>query len=113
MITLRAKFKNGQVWFMEKVPFSGEHDVLVTFLTPEENVSQTPPEEYTEPLNHREVEALRLAQRGLKTEAIAKEMGINSGTARNYLSSAYRKLNVANRLEAVNKAVSLGILTPL
>ena len=32
MLTLKAKYKDGQVTFVNHVPLSGQHDALVTFL---------------------------------------------------------------------------------
>jgi DNA-binding NarL/FixJ family response regulator len=52
----------------------------------------------------REVEILRLANRGLPNPKIAKALHISPGTVRNHLSSIYRKLGVHSRHEALQVA---------
>jgi two-component system response regulator DesR len=57
-----------------------------------------------QPLSEREIEILRLARRGLANPQIAEALHISPGTVRNHLSSAYRKLGVHNRHEALQVA---------
>jgi two-component system response regulator DesR len=57
-----------------------------------------------QPLTEREVEILRLAQRGLPNPQIAQALHISPGTVRNYLSGIYRKLDVHSRHEALQVA---------
>ena len=52
----------------------------------------------------REIEILRLANRGLPNPQIAKALHISPGTVRNHLSSIYRKLGVHSRHEALQVA---------
>jgi DNA-binding NarL/FixJ family response regulator len=52
----------------------------------------------------REIEILRLANRGLPNPQIAKSLHISPGTVRNHLSSIYRKLGVHSRHEALQVA---------
>jgi len=122
MLTLKAKYKDGQITFMDAVPFSGEQDVLVTFLTSEDVISFSRDEvqelkkiirESGFILTKRELQILRQAQGGMKIEDIAEKLGISSGTARNRLSSIYAKLKVNNRTEAIHKAIRLGLLDPV
>ena len=123
MLTLRGVFKDGQIAFLGDVPFTGQRQVLVTFLDTEdelvvvsnEECGVTPDRTRASGLNltSRELQALGLAQQGLRTKEIAGELGISAGTVRNHLSSTYGKLEVRNRLEAVKKAVELGLLSPL
>jgi len=62
-------------------------------------------------LSYREIEVLRLVQQqGMRNKEIADELGLSSGTVRNYLSSAYSKLGATNRMGAVIMAVKLGLL---
>jgi DNA-binding NarL/FixJ family response regulator/rRNA-processing protein FCF1 len=61
-------------------------------------------------LTSREVEILKSSQKGMKTKEIAKALELSDGTVRNYLSSIYEKLDVHNRIEAVQKAMEIGIL---
>ena len=55
-------------------------------------------------LTEREVEILRLAERGLPNPQIAEALHISAGTVRNHLSSIYRKLGVHSRHEALQIA---------
>lgn len=52
-------------------------------------------------LSDREAQFLREAARGLQDKEIAARFGLHPKTVSNTLSSAYRKLNVSNRREAV------------
>ncbi|GAB7046940.1 response regulator transcription factor [Catenuloplanes indicus JCM 9534] len=60
------------------------------------------------PLSARERDVLRRAARGMPSAAIASELFLSEGTIRNYLSSAVRKLNCRNRLEAARLAEEAG-----
>ena len=55
-------------------------------------------------LTEREVEILRLAQRGLPNPQIAQALHLSPGTVRNHLSAIYRKLDVHSRHEALRVA---------
>lgn len=120
MITLRAKFKNGQIAFIDSVPFSGEHDVLITFMSHDSQAVEVSKDDLQElktliresglVLSPKELEILRLAQSGKKIEEIAETLEISHGSARNHLSSVYAKLKVQNRTEAIHKAIRLGLL---
>ena len=57
------------------------------------------------PLSEREIEVLRLAQRGLPNPQIAQALHIAPGTVRNHLSAIYRKLGVHSRHEALDIAL--------
>jgi LuxR family maltose regulon positive regulatory protein len=63
-----------------------------------------------DPLSTREVEVLRLLAAGLSTPEIATQLFLTTGTVRNHLKSIYRKLAVHSRLQAVERARSLGLL---
>ena len=120
MITLRAKFKNGQIVFIDSVPFSGEHDVLITFMSSDSQAVEVSKDDLQElktliresglVLSPKELEILRLAQSGKKIEEIAESLEISHGSARNHLSSVYAKLKVQNRTEAIHKAIRIGLL---
>ena len=123
MLTLRGIFKDGQITFLEEVPFAGQHEVLVTFLDTEDETVVISHQKRNLLLDHiqksglglsrRELQVLELARQGMQTKEIANELGISDGTVRNYLSSVYSQLKVRNRAEAIKKAVELGLLSPL
>ena len=58
-----------------------------------------------QPLSEREIEILRLAQRGLPNPQIAQALHISPGTVRNHLCAIYDKLGVHSRHEALQAAV--------
>lgn len=60
------------------------------------------------PLTEREIDVLRLANKGMTTEQISKSLYLSKGTVRNYLSSAIQKLGVETRQQALKKALDKG-----
>lgn len=120
MLTIRGKYSNGKVELMEEVPFDGELEVLVTFLTEEDSVLVVPRSEHQDTvkfasqhrlsLTSREIEILQLMYHGLTNDEIAQRLDLSHGTVRNYTASIYRKMNVKNRTEAVKCAADLGLL---
>lgn len=123
MLTVRGVFDDGHVTFLDEVPITGKHEVLVTFLTADDGIVLLRKERAAELLRlvregdvlltTRERQVLRLAQRGVTVEEIAAELQISKGTARNYLSAIYSKLKVRNRAEALKRAVEMGIIDPI
>nr|WP_202406871.1 response regulator transcription factor [Xanthomonas sp. LMG 8989] len=63
-----------------------------------------------DPLNDRERQVLRLAGEGASAGDIATQLGLSSGTVRNYLSEAIGKLGAGNRIEAARLARQKGWL---
>ena len=63
-----------------------------------------------DPLSDRERRVLRLAGEGMSAGEIAEQLGLSSGTVRNYLSECIGKLGVANRIEAYRLARQKGWL---
>ncbi|EKE87060.1 response regulator transcription factor [Idiomarina xiamenensis] len=63
-----------------------------------------------DPLSDKERRALALAAEGLSTSAIAAQLFIAEGTARNYLSEAISKLHASNRIDAARIARQNGWL---
>ena len=61
-------------------------------------------------LNAPEIEALRLLATGTRTVDVARSLHIDLGEARAIISSAIRKLGVANRTQAVMLAKANGLL---
>jgi DNA-binding NarL/FixJ family response regulator len=61
-------------------------------------------------LTPRELDIIRLVAAGATDAHIAMELGLSSGTVRNYNGQIFRKLGVARRTEAAMRAVALGIV---
>ncbi len=61
-------------------------------------------------LTQRETEILQQLSRGLNYKMIAENLFISSGTVRKHLENIYKKLQVHNKVEALNKASSSGII---
>lgn len=66
-----------------------------------------------DPITAREQEVLRFVARGSTTKEVAAQLGISRRSVDAHLRSIYRKLDATNRVQAVNRARSLGILRPL
>jgi LuxR family maltose regulon positive regulatory protein len=63
-----------------------------------------------EPLSQRELQVLVLVALGKTNQEIARQLIVAPGTVKAHTASIYRKLDVANRTEAVARARQLGIL---
>ena len=61
-------------------------------------------------LTEREVEILRLVEEGLLNKEIARRLGVALSTVKNHLHSAFEKLQVDSRRQAVSQAIALGVL---
>jgi LuxR family maltose regulon positive regulatory protein len=70
----------------------------------------SPAGDLVEPLSQREVEVLHLIALGRTNKEIARQLVVAPGTVKAHTASIYRKLDVANRTEAVARARQLGIL---
>ncbi len=60
-------------------------------------------------LTESEREVLRLVARGLANDAIAGRLGLSPKTVRNYISSIFTKLQVADRAQAMVRARDAGL----
>jgi len=69
-----------------------------------------PADNLFELLSQREQEVLHLIALGLTNQEIARQLIVSQGTVKAHTASIYRKLDVANRTEAVACARQLGIL---
>ncbi|TDK24839.1 DNA-binding response regulator [Arthrobacter crusticola] len=63
-------------------------------------------------LTIREMSILTLLSKGLTAESLARRLNISPRTAEKHLEHVYRKLDVCDRLMAVQTAHELGILNP-
>jgi ATP/maltotriose-dependent transcriptional regulator MalT len=61
-------------------------------------------------LSEREVEVLGLAAKGFTSTKIAASLFIAEGTVKRHLTNIYSKLDVKCRIQAVNKAMLLGLV---
>jgi DNA-binding NarL/FixJ family response regulator len=61
-------------------------------------------------LTPKELRVLSLVQTGLPAKSIAFQLNISIFTVNQHLRSIYRKLNVRNKMEAVQSAQNLGLL---
>jgi len=61
-------------------------------------------------LTNREVEVLEQLSKGLKYNAIADNLFLSAGTIRKHVENIYNKLQVHNKLEAIQKAKSNKII---
>lgn len=63
-----------------------------------------------EDLNERELQCLQLAADGYKSEAIAAQLQLSVHTVNAYMGFAADKLNAVNRIQAIAKAIRLGLI---
>lgn len=64
-------------------------------------------------LTQRERDVLELLVRGLSNKDMAKVLGLSPETVKDYVERLYGKLEVSDRLGAINKAQSLRLVTSL
>jgi DNA-binding NarL/FixJ family response regulator len=62
-------------------------------------------------LSNREAEVLQLLADGMTTAAAGRELFLSPATVRTYTENAMHKLEARNRVEAVAKALRMGLLT--
>jgi two-component system nitrate/nitrite response regulator NarL len=61
-------------------------------------------------LTRRECEVLRFVAQGKTNPEIAESTGLTRNTVKTYLQSALHKLGARNRVEAIGKAIEVGLL---
>jgi DNA-binding NarL/FixJ family response regulator len=62
-------------------------------------------------LTETEIKVLDLVKKGLQNKHIGREMGVSEKTVRNHLNSAFSKMGVKSRTQAIVKALQKGILS--
>jgi LuxR family maltose regulon positive regulatory protein len=72
---------------------------------------EPPGQALIEPLSQRELEVLHIMALGKTNKEIARQLVIAPGTVKAHTASIYRKLDVANRTEAVARARQLDLLS--
>jgi LuxR family transcriptional regulator, maltose regulon positive regulatory protein len=70
----------------------------------------TKPAPAASPLTGRELEILKGIAAGLSNPEIGKQLYISAGTVKAHTAAIYRKLDVANRAEAIAKGKDMGLL---
>jgi ATP/maltotriose-dependent transcriptional regulator MalT len=90
-------------------------DQAVTYALGEMLLSDEPhqssnPQPLIEPLTDRELDVLRLMGLGLSNPQIAEQLVVANGTVKAHTNSIFGKLNVTNRVQAVNRARELHLL---
>jgi DNA-binding NarL/FixJ family response regulator len=68
---------------------------------------------YLEKLTQRELEILILVSRAMSNRQISRRLAIAEGTVKRHLGIIFTKLGARSRLDAVNKAISIGLITPV
>jgi LuxR family maltose regulon positive regulatory protein len=72
--------------------------------------TQAPESDLIEPLSERELEVLQLIAKGLTNPEIASRLFLSLHTVKAHAHNIYGKLGVHNRMEAVARARTLGVL---
>jgi LuxR family maltose regulon positive regulatory protein len=83
--------------------------VLEAFETPPA-APHTGPAAQPSPLTGRELEILGCMAQGLTNQEIGRRLYISAGTVKAHSAAIYRKLDVANRAEAISRAKDLGLI---
>jgi LuxR family transcriptional regulator, maltose regulon positive regulatory protein len=80
---------------------------------PAARLPQSPSEQLLEPLSQAETRVLRLLPTSLSAPEIARELYVSVNTVRTHMRHLYDKLGAHRRLEAIDRARTLGLLTPV
>jgi DNA-binding NarL/FixJ family response regulator len=106
--TLRDALSGGAIGYVHKD--ATPQDMTARILAIRSN-GHAPAQPTEDLLSDREVNVLRLVARGLSNKEIAGRLSISDKTVRNHLSRIFRKLDAANRTEAVMSAMRGGLLS--
>lgn len=63
-------------------------------------------------LSHRELEIIELVAKACSNSQIARRLDIAEGTVKRHLRNVFAKLGAVSRLDAVNKAVAMHMISP-
>ena len=63
--------------------------------------------EYKSKLSEKELEIIKLLEKGLTNKSISSECNISENTVKFHLKNIFKKLNVHNRVEAIYKLNNL------
>jgi LuxR family transcriptional regulator, maltose regulon positive regulatory protein len=80
---------------------------------PAARLPQAQSEQLPEPLSQAETRVLRLLPTSLSAPEIARELYVSVNTVRTHMRHLYDKLGAHRRLEAIDRARALGLLTPV
>jgi DNA-binding NarL/FixJ family response regulator len=61
-------------------------------------------------ISEREIEVLSLIAKGFDYNQIAKELTVSPGTVRKHTENLYKKLDVHNKIEAVQKGIKIQLI---
>jgi LuxR family maltose regulon positive regulatory protein len=76
----------------------------------DKNAAVSPPQPLIDPLSQRELEVLRLVERGLSNDQISKKLFLSVSTVKGHNLRIFNKLQANSRTEAVARARELGLL---
>lgn len=76
------------------------------------NASRTPESFRSPPLSTRETEVMAMLAEGLSARQISSQLSLSERTVNTHVANLYRKLGVSNRVEAVMRALRMGIVSP-
>jgi DNA-binding NarL/FixJ family response regulator len=68
---------------------------------------------YSEMLTKRELEILTLVSKAMSNRQVSRRLTIAESTVKRHLGIIFTKLGARSRLEAVNKAISMGLIAPV
>jgi len=100
---------------LKNEPGLGEYlDSIIAAFSLPSNPTPTPPNlrEIKTLLTERELEVLQLLADRLSIQEISARLFISTSTVQQHTHHIYRKLNAANKRQAVARAIELGILAP-
>ncbi|MFI8961989.1 response regulator [Streptomyces sp. NPDC053493] len=89
-------------------------DGLTVSLPPRSRAAarQPAPAPPRESLSPREVEVITLVAAGYSNRRTATSLGLTEGTVKRHMRNIFAKLSATSRVDATNKAVAAGLITP-